>query len=162
MAKYIEILIDTKQFHKSNLVLIGIDKLTIQYDRYNPTHGGSYLELPQWIAKKKHVLVLKTEIISVFKSSVQCCVLGINYQVHPEREYHYTKIKDNIIDWHIMKYPAGNNDIDRFEEANKGLISVNVYAELKYFDTASVVLHKRTKTVTAEHQLKMTVGYLIA
>ena len=53
MAKYIELQIETKQFHKSGLVIRGIDQITIQYDRYNPTRGGSYIELPEWIAKKK-------------------------------------------------------------------------------------------------------------
>ena len=57
MAKDIELQIETKQFHKSGLVVKGIDSITIQYDRYNPTRGASYIELPDWIAKKKHALI---------------------------------------------------------------------------------------------------------
>ena len=55
----------------------------------------------------------------------------------------------------MMKYPAGNNDIDRFEEDNKGLISVNVYTEYKHFETSTIVLHKRTKTVNAKHHVNL-------
>ena len=133
MAKDIEIQIETKQFHKSGLVIRGIDKITIQYDRYNPTRGGSYIELPEWIANKKACINIKNKDNKCFKYSVQCGVLGVHHKVNPERESHYTKINDNICNWDMMKYPAGNSDIDRFEEINKGLISVNVYAELKHF-----------------------------
>ena len=82
-------------------------------------------------------------------------VLGVNYKVHPERASHYTKINDDICNWDMMKHPAGNSDIDRFEDNNKGFISVNVYAELKQFDKATIVLHKRTKTVSAKHHVNL-------
>ena len=59
MARDIELQIENKQFHKSGLIIRGIDKITIQYDRYNPTRGGSYIELPAWIAKKRHVSISK-------------------------------------------------------------------------------------------------------
>ena len=124
MAKDIEIIIDTKQFHVSNLVLKGIDRLTIQHDRYNPTRGGSYIKLPDWLASKKACINIKNKDNKCFKYSVQCGVLGVCCKEHPERESHYTNINDNTIDWSMMKYPAGNNDIDHFEEDNKGLISV--------------------------------------
>ena len=41
MAGDIELQIENKHFHKSNLILKGIDEIVIQYDRYNPTRGGS-------------------------------------------------------------------------------------------------------------------------
>ena len=155
MAKDIEIQIETKQFHKSGLVIRGIDKITIQYDRYNPTRGGSYIELPEWIANKKACINIKNKDNKCFKYSVQCGVLGLHHKVNPERESHYTKINDNICNWDMMKYPAGNSDIDRFEEINKGLVSVNVYAELTHFDKSTIVLHKRTKTVNAKHHVNL-------
>ena len=79
MATDIELQIETKQFHKSGLVIRGIDKITIQYDRYNPTRGGSYIELPEWIATKRHVLILKIKITSVLNIvfNVVCWVLII-------------------------------------------------------------------------------------
>ncbi len=82
-------------------------------------------------------------------------MLRINGKVHPEREYHYTKINDDICNWDMMKYPAGNSDIDRFEDSNKGLISVNVYEEFKHFDKSSIILHKRTRTLNAKHHINL-------
>ena len=53
MAADIELQIEQKQLHKSKFRIKGIDKILIHYDRYNPTRGGSYIELPKWIADKK-------------------------------------------------------------------------------------------------------------
>ena len=155
MARDIELQIENKQFHKSGLIIRGIDKITIQYDRYNPTRGGSYIELPAWIAKKKACINIKDKDNKCFKYSVQCGVFGIHHKVNPEREYNYTKLNDDICNWDMMKYPAGNSDIDRFEDSNNGLISVNVYEEFKHFDKSSIILHKRTKTINAKHHVNL-------
>ena len=53
MAGDIELEIEIKQFHKSNLRVHGINQIDVQFDRYNPTRGGSYIKLPEWIASKK-------------------------------------------------------------------------------------------------------------
>ena len=39
-----------------------INKLTINYDKYNPTRAGSYVKLPEWLSLKKHVSTLKMKI----------------------------------------------------------------------------------------------------
>ena len=155
MASDIETQIEVKAFHKSNLRLKGIDKITIQYDRYNPTRGGSYIKLPDWISNKKACINIKNTDNKCFKYSVQCGVLGIHQNVHPERVYNYKTINDNICKWDAIKYPTGNCDIDRFEDANNGLISVNVYTEYKQFEESSIVIHKRTKTVNAKHHINL-------
>ena len=49
----IELQILNAQFEKSNLTITGIDKIIINYDRFNPTRGGSFIELPSHIAFKK-------------------------------------------------------------------------------------------------------------
>ena len=41
--------------------------------------------------------------------------------------FHYKTLNDDTIIWDGMNFPAGNRDIDRLEENNKGLISINVY-----------------------------------
>ena len=38
----------------------------------------------------------------------------------------YNKLNDAIINWGSMKSPCSSKDIDRFEEDNQGLISINV------------------------------------
>ena len=49
---------------------------------------------------------------------------------HPDRLYHYNKLKENdiLIKWEGVDFPASNEDIDTFEEINDRAISVNVYA----------------------------------
>ena len=46
---------------------------------------------------------------------------------HPEDMFHYNKLKDDIINWEGVNFPAGNRDIDRLEVNNGGLISANVF-----------------------------------
>jgi hypothetical protein len=80
--------------------------------------------------------------------------------------YHYTKLKDDIINWNHMAYPAGNRDIDKFEEANNGLISVNVYSECTQLESQTsdrigakssetIKIHRRTKILNAKYHINI-------
>ena len=55
MSADIELQIENPDLPKSGLRLKGIDKTHIHYDRYNPTRGGSYIDLPKWIADKNNM-----------------------------------------------------------------------------------------------------------
>ena len=68
----IELQIEMSQLKKSNLRLKGIDQIVIHNDRYNPTRGGSYIELPKWIADKKGCINIKNEDNKCAKYSIQC------------------------------------------------------------------------------------------
>ena len=68
-----------------------------QYDRYNPTRGGSYIKLPEWIANKKACVNIKNEDNKCLKYSIQCGIYKIYDNLHPEKEYHYKKLKDTVI-----------------------------------------------------------------
>ena len=59
MAADIETQIELKQFHKSGLRVHSVDKLTVHYDRYIPTKGGSDIELPDWTKAKKACINIK-------------------------------------------------------------------------------------------------------
>ena len=59
------------------------------------------------------------------------------------------------MNWEGMKYPCGNRDIDRFEENNKGLLSINVYHEFDYDGKSSIARHRRTKTINAKHHISL-------
>jgi len=72
MAADIELQIEQKQLHKSKFRIKGIDKTLIHYDRYNPTRGGSYIELPKWIADQKACINKKNDDNKCFKHYVQC------------------------------------------------------------------------------------------
>jgi len=151
----IELQIINAQFEKSNLTITGIDKIIINYDRFNPTRGGSYIKLPEHIAFKKACINIKNKDNKCFKYSVQCGFYKTYDLKNPQEIRHYTKLKDNQINWEGMKYPCCNNDIDKFEDKNNGLISINIYQEFNYNGKAGISVHRRTKVINAKHHISL-------
>ena len=49
------------------------------------------------------------------------------YQHHPEAMFHYKGLNDDMINWEGVKFPSSNGDIDRLEQNNDGLVSINVF-----------------------------------
>ena len=127
MAMDIETQIENSNLSQSNIAISKIDKITINYDKYNPTRAGSYVKLPEWLSLKKACINIRNEDQKCFKYCVQCSVLKIYENSNPHRMIHYNNLKDNIMNWECMKYPCSRKDIDRFEELNRGLISVNLF-----------------------------------
>ena len=70
---------------------------------------------------------------------------------NPERMEHYNKLNDYIINWGCMKFPCSRKYIDRCEEENQGLISVNVY---KLFNETTIP-NRITKIRNAEHHINL-------
>ena len=65
MALDIEIKVDNSHLRKSGYTINQVEGIRIQYDKYNPTRASKYIEVPKWIASKRHVLVLRTTTIIV-------------------------------------------------------------------------------------------------
>ena len=76
---------------------------------------------------KKACINIKNEDKKCFRYCVQCSVFKIYGKDNPEKMRHYNKLNDTIINWGSMKFPCSGKYIDRFEEDNQGLISINVY-----------------------------------
>ena len=144
MAQDIELQIENANLSKSNIVIEKINKITINYDKYNPTRAGSYIELPKWISSNKACINIKNEDNKCLKYCVQCSAFKIYEKDNPERMRHYNKLKDNSINLECMDYPCSRKDIDRFEELNSGLVSINVY---KQFNEEEQVKPARTTQV---------------
>ena len=146
MASDIEIKVENSQVRKSGYTINKIDKITIHYDKYNPTRAGKYMTLPEWILRKKACINIKNEDDKCFKYCVQCRFYDIYKKDHPDRLYHYKKLKeeDNLIKWEGVEFPASNDDIDTFEEINDNTISVNVYG-IDPKGTNSIVVDRITK-----------------
>ena len=125
----IQIILENKQLQKSGLSIKKVNKITIHYDKYDPTRAGQYIELPRWIALKKACINIKNYDNLCFKYCVWCKFHDIYKKDHPERLYHYNKYlqNDNFIKWDGVEFPACNDDIDKFEEVNDNTKSVNVY-----------------------------------
>ena len=129
MGKDIEITVAEKQIERSGLRIKKIHKITIHYDKYDPTRAGKYFELPEWIMRKKACINIKNDDDMCFRYCVLCKFYEIFKKDHPQRMYHYKKYieEDNFIKWNDMNYPVCNDDIDHFEEINGRTISINVY-----------------------------------
>ena len=96
MASDIERKIENSQLKKSGYQIKKIEKITIHYDRYNPTRAGKYIELPKWIADKKACINIKNEDEKCFTYCVQAKFYEIMKKYHPDRMYHYKALKDGI------------------------------------------------------------------
>ena len=68
---------------------------------------------------------------------------------------HYNKLKDNIINWECMKYPCSRKDIDRFEELNSGLVSINVYKQFN--EEEQVKPDRTTKIKNAKYHVNLLI-----
>ena len=143
--------IHSSYLQKSGLKIDKINKITIHYDKYNPTRAGSYIELPKWVSSKKACINIKNEDNKCFKYCVQCSVFKIYEKDNPERMRHYNKLNDTIINWGSMKFPCSRKDIDRFEEDNNGLISINVYKILNNH----TITDRITKVQNAEYEIHL-------
>ena len=95
MASDIEILIGNSQLNRSGYKINHIEKIRIHYDKYNPTRAGKYIELPKWIATKKACINIKNDDDYCFKYCVQSRFYEIMKKDHPDRMYHYNKLKEN-------------------------------------------------------------------
>ena len=139
----------------SNLVFEKIVSMTIHYDKYDPTRAGSYIDLPPFIKLKKACINIKNTDNKCFKYCIQSVVYDILNKNHPEAMYHYQKINDIIINWDGVKFPTGNRDIERFEENNAGLISVNVYETDDVLNDEKVIISYRTKVKNAKYEIDL-------
>ena len=69
--------------------------------------------------------------------------------------FHYNKLNDNILNWEGVKFPTGNKDIERFEENNSKLVSINVYEIDDTLNEKKIIIDYRTKTRDAKHQINL-------
>ena len=129
MASDIQITIENKPLRKSGLKIKKIHKITIHYDKYDPTRAGKFIELPRWIALKKACINIQNHDNLCFKYCVLCKFYEIYKKDHASRMYHYNKLaeSDSFIKWDGVNFPVCNDDIDTFENINDGVFSVNVY-----------------------------------
>ena len=131
MPKDIELQIENSPLKHSGLKINKINKITIHYDKYNPNRAGRYMELPEWISKKKACVNIQNEDELCFKYCVLCKFYEVFKKDHPQHMRHYKKLitTESLIKWDSANFPASNDDIDHFEEINNKSISVNVYVE---------------------------------
>ena len=101
--------------YQSGLIISNINNIHIMCNKYNPIRAGKYIELPEWIKKKKACINIKNQDDKCFKYSIECGYCKICDKAHPEKMFHYKKIESDLI-FDGVSFPANNNDIDIFEE----------------------------------------------
>ena len=69
--------------------------------------------------------------------------------------FHYKNLNDDIINREGVKFPSGNRDIDRLEQNNDGLLSVNVFEPDDLLNSEKVIKARTTKVVNAKHHIDL-------
>lgn len=117
-------LIDNYMNNGSGWVIENIEFLRVDFSKYKPFSGGSYIELDERIKNKKCCINPKNEDEQCFK---WCVIVGKyldEIKHHPERVNNLKKYEDKI-DWSMLEYPVNNDMISEFEKAND--IPINIY-----------------------------------
>ena len=97
--------------------------LDINFHQLNFTRGSSYLQLPDWLARKKAIVNPHNDNEECFKWSV---IAAENVGMKdPQRVSNLRKFTDNYV-WSGLEFPVSIKDIGKFETRNN--ISVNVLA----------------------------------
>ena len=110
----------------SNWMFKEVVKLEIHTAEFNPTKGGSYIDLPKWIKDKKAIINIKNK-------DDKCFLWCILRYLHP-KETHEEKIKDLEKYEFSLKtkgitFPIKLKDISKFEKLNPELPGINVFSD---------------------------------
>ena len=89
MASDVEHQAEVMEVSESGLVIIQIDKLKFNYDKYNSTRGGKFIALPKWISNKK-------ACINIQNTDVKCFKYSVYEKDHPNRMYHDKNLTDEL------------------------------------------------------------------
>lgn len=107
---------------ESGASLSGINFLQININKYDPSNGGQYIELPPKIAAKKAIINVQNTDDYCFAYSIMCYLNPGKY--NKERVSWYKNFREHL-DFDGIEFPVKINQIKRFEQQNN--ISVNVY-----------------------------------
>lgn len=115
--------IDDVELRGSGFKLSEIKELNIQVSRYDPFAGASFIELPEYLQKKRAVINVRNNDNRCFKYAI----LSALYPVakNPQRVLKY-KQYENELDFSGIPFPVQLKDITKFEKLNP-TISINVY-----------------------------------
>ena len=108
----------------SNWVFEKVLFLEIQFVRWNPLRGSSWIALPPALQNKKALINMKNEDDMCFK---WCIARASNpVEIHPERITPQLREQAEELNWEGCKFPMAVNKIKLFESRNPH-ISVNCF-----------------------------------
>ena len=97
--------------------------LDVNFHQLNLTRGSSYLQLPDFIAKRKAVINPQNGDEECFKWAIIVADKWMDIDSHPERVSNLREFTDNY-DWSGLEFPVLLKQIGTFEAKNN--ISINV------------------------------------
>lgn len=137
--------IDDVELRGSGFKLSEIKELNIQVSRYDPFAGASFIELPDYLQKKRAIINVRNNDNQCFKYAI----LSALYPVikNPQRVIKY-KQHENELDFTDIPFPVQLKDITKFESLNP-TISINVYM----YDKASFIVRplRLSKEIKVKH-----------
>ena len=104
----------------SGFTVENIENLYLDVAKYEPIRGGTFVELPPWIQKKKAIVNVKNKDNECFRWAVRSALYPA--EVNPCRPSKYPR---DDLNWNGVTFPMGLKKIAKFEEANS--ITINVY-----------------------------------
>eukprot|EP00732_Lithocolla_globosa_P000001 Lithocolla_globosa_v1_NODE_1_length_16663_cov_42.954359.p1 type:complete len:1376 gc:universal NODE_1_length_16663_cov_42.954359:11827-15954(+) len=100
--------------------------ISLEFTRYKPLRGSSYIELPDVIKKKEACINVKNKDDKCLIWAILSCLYPVNGKDHPNRVSKYAHHFDEyFIKCKDMKFPARVCDMNQFETKLK--LSINVY-----------------------------------
>ena len=109
--------VDNPKLRDSKFVFDSILYTDINIHRLNLTRGSSYINLPEWLAKKKAIINPKNKDNECFKLAV---IAGLKWEETGDNREQISKLRryEDEFDWSGITYPASIKDIDRFKTIN--------------------------------------------
>ena len=99
--------------------------LEIHTADFNPMRGSSYIQLPDWIMRKKAILSIKNK-------DEKCFLWCVLRYLHPRdrNDFRLTDLKqyENSLNTKGIKFPVRVKDISKFEKLNPDLPGINVFS----------------------------------
>ena len=123
MINQIKYQIENPALRDSTFVFDTVLHMDIDFHRYNPIRGSSYIKLPSWLSSRKAIISPKNEDSYCFKWAVIAALKWKDLDCHPEK---VSKLRnyEGLLDWSGIRFPTPVKDIGMFEDNNG--IGVNV------------------------------------
>lgn len=135
--------IDEVELRGSGFSLCEIIELNIQVCNFEKISGSTYIELPEFLKRKRAIINVQNDDNKCFQYAVLSALFPAEH--NPQRISNYKK-HANSLDFTGIKYPVALKDIAKFEQQNTA-ISINVYMfEKKEKMVRSLRLTKNVKT----------------
>ena len=128
----------------SNWMFKEVVKLEIHTAEFNPTKGGSYIDLPKWIKDKKAIINIKNKDDKCF---LWCILRYLHPRDRDEERIGDLKKYEDSLNTKGITFPMQVKDITKFENLNPDLPGINVFylEEEKYFRHSREIKKKDCK-----------------